>query len=676
MRRYTKIGLFIALPIIILYLVLPLFFGIATKRYLREFVQYENASLGDTLGMQVTVQDYHQGWFHSRATLLIQKKINGTFQNWKTIPVKITQGPLYQLYGRMTGGLGLLESENTLADAASSYDASFKENIAFNGDQTQYVLLKAKSPQTMPNVPHVQSLLIYGKSDFNADQFQFHAIAKELALTDPAKSFNLHTQELSAQLNAHYLKNQQWHFVTSVNIGENKISFPMHTDPKSLMTIQSDQIQLADLHINTEQVTQLLKQITQLKQQQESNTHQPPSDWIWLAEDALAHMIQDNTQFQIQGLTMTTPYGTVNFHFSLSFPTLPKNHDYFDVAMNSVGDTRLTIPNFQITNDAFYSQFKLSNFTYDGRNNTIFSRNADMAFELFDVDSTDPIKNPTRFSMTGFLYHADANGNTKRFTQQMQWSLNKLCVTNDCSRNIKGTLKFENLNPAAFRSIATAARQLMQYHPTQPSLLMAQWMDIINAYAKLISPQTKITLSNTVTSPQGEVIVQGAVSWPNLSQTQVGMADHLTNQADYQLHVAIPAVYINNLINRAKTDGTTTPPTPSAETTASAQTPASGLDKQIAPWLEYLIQNAYVQQANNAYVLDLKGHGQSFTMNGKEWKTPPTPPTMKQPAPSTPPPSATTAASPPSVAAPASSPETHAATPPSEAFPIVHDEKK
>jgi len=633
MRLHIKVGIIVAV-LLGLYLTLPYFFGFATKHYFYRYTEHENPMLNNAFDVQVKIQRYHQGWFHSSAILSIQQKVNGVFQDWKTISVNITHGPLYRVHGRVAPGLGLLKSTESLTKATLPYDVSLLADISFNGDYTQFLSFKAKSAQIIPNAPQVQALLIRIRSHFKATDFDCYVVAKDLHFTDPTKSLTSSTKDLNVHVQADYLPNQHWKFVVGMDAHQGQLSMPMRVGQPKMMTLQFDRIQLNNLYLSTDQLTQFSKQLTELRQAnaQAIANHQPMNpNWISWFQNIFSQLIQNDTQFKIHGMTLTTPYGKINLHFSLGFPRLLSNHDYFDAMMNAVGNLHLTIPRFEITGNTAKSTFLLTHFTYNNTSNTFLSSNADLGFASLDITPTNP-QDSFRLSTTGFLYHTDAQGNDDYFKQAIQWSLNKFCVSKDCFNNIKGNLQFTNFNTKALRDIGNATQQLMQNHPNQPALLIAQWTNTMDAYEKLISSKTKITLSHTLTSPKGEVVIQGALSWPTLSQAKTS-AKQLVDDADYELHVVFPAAYIDEFLAQAnvmdqvaaKASAVTQPQQESAspETTTPEASLTETLTKQSTGLLRYLIQNNYVQKTNNAYVLDLKGHGLVFTMNGKPWSPPP-----------------------------------------------------
>ncbi|EKD91970.1 MAG: hypothetical protein ACD_29C00268G0002 [uncultured bacterium] len=608
MRRYIKAGVVI-IVLAGFYLASPYFFGSVSKRYINTFIQNENAVLGNALDMKATVQDYHRGWFHSTATFLIQKKVNGVFQNIKTIPVEITHGPFYQINGRLTGGLAVLKSTAALANMNYPYDITYRENISFDGGHTQSLLLKEKSTAVVSNTPHAKIILIRAKSNFEAKKIIFNITADHVQFSNATKLVDANAKTISVQLNANYIDNQHWNLLLGLDIGKNQISIPIHLDQQQQSwTVKSNQIHLAGLHIDTNDIATLLQKVISLKQENAMAiaANQPinPSAWLLLFQNTLSSLMQADTQLQIDGLSITTPYGTLNMRYAISFPTLADKHDYFDIVTRSVGDMQLTIPTFQLTNDKMQSKISLSNFTYNSQNNTIYTRNVDAGFDSFNMNTINPTQNAVgsnvAFFATGFLYHSDTQGDSKNMMQNMQWSLNKFCWSDDCFSNIKANLQLKNLNPTAFRGVAAASQQLMQYHPAEKQIMIAQWMDLINAYAQLVSSKTIVSVSENMTSPKGAIIINGSVAWPALPQTQTGIAG-VTAQAQYVLHIVFPAAYITEFLNTTQADYT----------------------KQAQDLLHYLIQNNYIAQHNDAYVLDLTGQGVNMQLNGKAWVSPP-----------------------------------------------------
>src|SRR3990167_1946249 len=232
----------------------------------------------------------------------------------------------------------------------------------------------------------------------------------------------------------------------------------------------------------------------------------------------------------------------------LQISRLIRQHGYCYFVTRSVGDMQLTIPTFQLTNDKMQSKISLSNFTYNSQNNTIYTRNVDAGFDSFNMNTINPTQNAVgsnvAFFATGFFYH--------------------------------------------------------RYHPAEKQIMIAQWMDLINAYAQLVSSKTIVSVSENMTSPKGAIIINGSVAWPALPQTQTGIAG-VTAQAQYVLHIVFPAAYITEFLNTTQADYT----------------------KQAQDLLHYLIQNNYIAQHNDAYVLDLTGQGVNMQLNGKAWVSPP-----------------------------------------------------
>jgi uncharacterized protein YdgA (DUF945 family) len=69
MQRRIRIPLILTV-VIGVYFTLPYFLGLAAQHYSAEFIQQENATLGDMLGVNLRLVDYQRGWFQSHAQLL------------------------------------------------------------------------------------------------------------------------------------------------------------------------------------------------------------------------------------------------------------------------------------------------------------------------------------------------------------------------------------------------------------------------------------------------------------------------------------------------------------------------------------------------------------------------------------------------------------------------------
>src|SRR3990167_857679 len=112
MRRFIKFSLIIVI-IAGIYLLLPFSFGIMAQRYSTTFFQNENKTLGDVLGIQLNLTNYHRGWFHSTATIQVEQKTSsGDFEILNTIPIVITHGPSYRFANRLLTGFGMITADN------------------------------------------------------------------------------------------------------------------------------------------------------------------------------------------------------------------------------------------------------------------------------------------------------------------------------------------------------------------------------------------------------------------------------------------------------------------------------------------------------------------------------------------------------------------------------------
>lgn len=608
MQRIYKILSIIVLVLIVLCVGTPYFFGFAAKRYVFSFVRHQNVSLAKAVGVQLDVQNYHRGWFRSTADLLIQKPSNGQLVTIQKLPIYIQHGPFYKAHHEVTAGLGVIRSQDKVQDASAPYALAFDEAIAFNGEHTLLIEIDSKGQADLMPGLGFGSLVLNGKSSIDGKVSAFDVDIKDFHSVAPSNQFSLNAHHIQLQLSATHLPNQTWQMI--VGLQAKKGAFDLyHVSPDQPgVSGQFDVLNATNLHVDTLKFEQLLAAMMQMQSQSASDVHQVSyGQWMTLFHEVISSAVTNDTSVRLSGLSLRTPFGLVKAEYHVSFPTLPATHDYFDVATHEVGGLSIEIPGFHLTSAQHNVQFTLTNLSYEGDSNTIFSRRGRMSFDVAELKNIQPdANNPVNLHMNGFTFNAQLQGDFNQLSQSLQWELNQLCWQANCFNKIEMDMQFLNMNTTAFRQVSNVVEQLIQEQKAQSTQQpMAVWMDLLNAYAKLIGPSTQFRFMQTVMTPKGEASIHAALSWPQLPKTPT-VADLMT-QSVYQVQLLFPSAYIDSFMNANPIDKITEKPT-------GAQ--------QLVAWLHYAIEKGYLKQANNSYSADLRGKGQVFTINGASWKMP------------------------------------------------------
>lgn len=620
MRRSIKVALILG-TLAIIYLILPFVFGLLTQRYTLNFVEKENNTLGKVMGLHIELAQYNRGWFTSTALLQIEKKtVDGSYSIAKSIPIIIKHGPTYFARGQFSAGVGLIKSTHVSLSDSSPYQIDFYDNVGFRGERGTVVLLSNEAAQ-MPNF-NVDSLVMKIKSDLNANHFNFDLVGKGLRLQDPQHSVSLTIKNFQSNLVAHYISDRHWQLTFSLGLQKDQLSTLVPGPTPAPLTLNADQINLERVHLDTKKMANILTDLIQLKQDSDAQKPIKPMAWAALVQKLLTEMIASDTSMSVAGFSIATPMGQFDAGYTVSFPTLPDAHDYFDLATRNVGALHIAIPHWIFTNPQSATQFALSNFTYNVFSNTVFSRHSAMTLGEFDISSPQStVKTPT-FYANGFSYEGDVFGDSSSLSQTMAWKLARVCTTNGCFKQVDSQMKLLNLNFEAFRGVAAATQQLVQYDSSQQTTPMAtQWMSLVNAYMKLITPASQLILTNDMMTPQGALSVHAQVSWPDLKANAAPTTTDFINQTQYQLHVLFPTAYADALLGDASAAELALK-NPTDSVTASSETKKLPFEIQVAQFLQYAISQGYLKKEGNGYLLDLAGKGNAFTVNGKVWQSP------------------------------------------------------
>lgn len=636
MRRPIKISLFLAI-LASIYLTVPWVFGMIAQRYANNFLHNENTTLGKVLGIHLDFAQYNRGWFHSTAILEIEKAAdNGDMEIIRKIPIKIDHGPSYRVNNRFLTGLAMVSATNVpLTEKEAAYDLTFHENIGFNGEHGAVVLFSNKSAANSEANLQLDLLELHITSNLKATQFLFQLEGHGLRFHNPERTLSAHIQQLQSTLRATYIGDRHWTLLFGLGLGNNQLSTTLPGSSEAI-TVNASHIDLQQLHFDTQKIAALLSEVIELKQANADNKPIPPTAWMALLQKLLTQLIQNDTAADIKGLTIHTAMGHLQGHYDVSFPTLPAAHDYFDIATRNVGTLKIVIPSWTYTNPKTNTEFALTDFNYTNYNNTVFSRTSNMTFGAFDIQSAASADSaPATTAATakkipmvyaaGFSYAGALEGDVKNLSQTMQWQLGRLCFTNNCFNQIQGKIELLNMNYDAFRGIATATRQVVQYNPHATESMSARWMDLADAYVKLISPKTQVIISHHMMTPKGNIELHGELSWPTVTETAASTPtlENYMDQSDYVLQLLFPASYVTTFLDREKI---TAAAMAQAKTNMSVisdeKKAAPSFEVQAAQFLQYAIAQGYLKKVGDAYVIDLAGKGKIVTINGVTWKMP------------------------------------------------------
>lgn len=598
-----------------IYFILPYCFGIAAQHSASTFLRNENQSLGKVLGIHLDFAQYNRGWFHSTAILQVEKKgADGNLEIIKQIPLVIDHGPAYREKNKFQDGLGLIKSSGLQLDNFP-YQITFTDNIGFDGEHGVFELTPNKASSEQPAF-QMQSLVVHTKSNLKATQFQFNVVGQGLHFHDSQQSYALNIQDLQTTMTADYLGERHWQLILGLGLSKDQLTTALPDN--SLLTVNAEKIDFNGVHFDTQQIAKVLAEVVQLKQAADAQQPTKPTAWMALLQQFLTQIVHSDTSAEIKGLSFVTPMGRADAQYIVSFPALKTNHDYFDVATRNVGNLEIDVPNWKFANPDANMEFALSNLQYKEQNNTVFSRHSKMTLGAFDVTNTlTTEKNPT-FYAAGLTYDGELRGDPQHLSQIMDWNLSRLCFADNCFSKIHGKLELLRMNFDAFRGIAAATQQVVQYDPAQPESLGSRWMDLASAYTKLVSSDTHVVLSHNMMTPVGEVHLQGDLTWPSFVSDSASVSPALPaflDQTVYRLHALFPAAYVNAFLDQqAKAPA----PTPASATATPDKTPS--FEVQAAQFVQYAINQGYLKKVGDAYTVDLTGKGSVLTINGVPWK--------------------------------------------------------
>lgn len=633
MRRIYKllIGLIVLLGV---YFFSPYFFGRVAQQYATRMLANQNNTLGKVAGIQVDLEQYDRGWFKSTA-LLVVRRINaeGVMQVRKTIPIVIHHGPSYFFNGRFYTGFAMITSSPFIIHPELPYEMSFRENIGFSGERGTFVVLydKPQNP-TAANI-RIGSIVLHAKSDLAADRFGLVLSARNIRYINPEKTIQGTAGDFISSLNASYLGERHWKLNFGFSSGNDMVTLTMPGATTPTASVKADLIALNNLHFDTQQIATILKELIQIKQASENQQAIKPETWIALFQQMLTQMIEQDTWIAFQNGVISTPVGVINVNYQASFPTLPDPHDYFDIATRNVSNLTVMTPALTYQDPKTNLEYGLKDFTFNENNNTVFARQSQMSFGLFDVrhqqssaatgiPSTIAAPNPTSSTSASVLYANGFNytdqlyGDTIDLSQKMNWDLAKICFAQDCFDQMHGQLHLMHMNYDAFKLIANAMQKVMQYKPSQGKSPEQSWADLANAYAKLISTRTHFTFLHDMQTPNGAVKIHGEMMWPALKLDETPAAslfDSVMNQSTYEMHMLFPAIYVDQFLSQNAPE----------KTTSVAHTQKPSFQAQCASFLRYALAQGYLKKVGTDYVVDLTGKGSVVTINGVAWKMQP-----------------------------------------------------
>lgn len=625
MQRFVKIGIIFGV-LLCGYLALPFCFGSLAQHYSTKFVDNSNKTVGKVLGLHFELTQYHRGWFHSQAILQISNTAaDGNQEIIQSVPITIEHGPTYRLNGRTHMGVGGVSSPSVTLKPEVAYQLFFHDNISFSGERAVLMLLSNQTAQSQFPV-QVRALSLGIASDLKAQHFHFTLKGSDLRYQDPQHAISLTIKTLNADLLASYLADRHWQSVFSLGLQNNQLTSIISnaTGAPSPVTLNLADVSIQHVHLDTQALAKFLGDLVQLKNA--ANKAQParPFAWAALIQELLTQLINTDTQMSVQGFSLTTPMGQAQLQYDVSFPALPQKHDYFDLATMNVGELQLSVPHWIYTNPQNNIQFALTNFHYRVSSNTVFSRRSRMEIGALDVTNLQT-GHPATFSANGFLYHGEVTGDPYTLSQVVDWKIAKICAMGGCFQNVRAEFQFLHLSYAAFRGIATATQQLVQQNPgaqpQQPAVL--HWLDLANAYIKLVTPTTQIIFANDMQTPQGQLTMNANVSWPSLKipENTTLTTHRLFHEAHYTAHLLFPAAYADALLEDAQSVAIAAK-NPNGPVTAATENQGPPFEVQAAQFLRYVIAQGYLKKVGNGYVADLSGKGSVVSVNGKPWQAP------------------------------------------------------
>lgn len=605
-RRVTVIVLLVA----VIYLILPLTFGLIAQHYSNDFLTQENQTVGNVLGLRFQLKRYELGWFHSRAILVISQATSATeFTPIERIPLTIKQGPIVFENQAIRFGIVAIESDNLSLPTVPNYHVLFESIFGLSG-VTAHLSLIPNSGSDMPSSLKVDDLQLIAHSNLDADHFRFHLKGNGIHFTLPDQSITFATNSLATALDAQYLGGHHWDMRLSFALAKDKL---MLTSANTTVpdVYRANLLAAANLHIDTAKVAQLLTDVVVINTDNQNNQPVPESAWLDLGQQALTQLIASDTTFNFQNFSFTAPAGQVLLNYSASFPSLPAVHDYYDVMTRGITNLMLSVPDWSYINNPSGNAYTLTGLRLGVSNNTIFSRELKFKVGAFDVKSTQQLKSAPLFYISNLLYQDHGFGDPQTLSQQMQWQSDQLCFSQTCFQHLNGSLNLLNMNFTAFRSVSEATAALAGLDPADSGPTLSDNFDKLQkAYIGLVTPRTTASLAQSMQTPEGDASLKADFSWPNLMvipSTTLRIPTFLES-THYQIIATIPANYVDAILTAAKID---------AEQAAMKQ--VKGVQpptwsEQAAAIIEFAIQQKYLKLDGKVYQLNLTGkaatHGQ------------------------------------------------------------------
>lgn len=599
--------------IAMIYCFLPLVFGIFAKDYSLRFITQANESIAKVAGIQLKLERYKRGWFHSTALLAITtKNSDGTDNLIQQVPLKIYHGPFYQSNTHPGMGLALMTADDITIDALPKYHVLFQNNIGLSGDRALLALV-ANSNVDMPSTFDATKLQFAMRSNLEADHFSFELTGTGLHYQSPDHLISASIEKLDSTLFADYLSDRHWQLHWGFSLDRNKLSISAQNSAPPFV-FAANQLNVGGLHLDTEKMAKLLMKIADIKNADAAGQTIYPSVWVAIAQEFLTQVIGNDTHVWLHNLSVTSPAGQVMLHYTASFPQLPSVHDYFDITTRDVSQFALNIPDWIYTDAESQMAFSLSQLKLLSQNNTVFSRQTNLSLGSFNIRSmkADAVQQMPLFYGTGVAYQGRNYGDMKAFSQTMAWQANNVCFSQDCFKAVKGELSLQNMNFAAFHNIAVTTRSFMQYDP-QASAEM-RWHDLAAAYIGLVTPATRFGLSQEMQTTEGPIKVEAALSWPDFSIPPGALpnTDLFLDKAHYNVRAQIPVAYLNAFLTNTPASTQQAVVKPEIKSLSSGGTFVT----QAADFVRYALSQGYLKKVDNAYVVDLSGVGSQTAVNG------------------------------------------------------------
>jgi hypothetical protein len=620
MQFRTRVPIVLA-AVAAIYCVLPIVFGALAERYAMQFLDQENNTLGKVMGLNMSFERYHRGWFGSTAVLVIEKKnADGSgYDLLKRIPLTIEHGPFYETQSGVRAGLASMVATAVSVDLLPKYHFDFRNDIGFNNERALLSVVSNKDVD-VPSIADADVLTLSMKGNLDADHFVFRLNGNGLRYQSPDHVVSASIQALSSTLRVNYLSDRHWQLQWGLLLDKNKLSLGLLKDSAPVV-VGADEINLTDMHFDTEKMADLLSKVLQIKSANEEGQVVPASAWIAMVQQFLTQVINNDTSIRLRDLSVTSPQGQVLLHYDASFPSLPNVHDYFDISERGVTAFAVAVPNWTYIDNPSNTEFGLSNLKLTTQNNTVFSHQMNLDVGAFDIkDTKTGATGMPVLYVTGLSYQGHNFGDMSKLSQVMRWKANRLCFTADCFSDIHGQLDLSNMNFSAFRGIATATQEVVQFDPQQTESMNAKWTNLADAYLALVTPTTKVVLSHDMKTSAGDLKLYAEAGWPKFMTPPNATPDMnlFLDDMVYEVRAELPVAYLQAFIaaDMPQLHGKT------PEKTVDAAPP---IETQAIAWVRYAITQRYLKKVGDAYVLDLVGQGPNATLNGIPWKAPDAP---------------------------------------------------